>query len=379
MGQLTASQQARIHHNRTQALQKRQRREQEHDQPGKRRRVTSSTPWKISFDLAQLKKQASQNSCLHNVEPSKVIPTDIRYAIVLDFETTCWAKKEQKFPQEIIEFPAVLLDVAKFKCLREFHSFVKPQVHTQLSTFCKELTHIRQKQIDKAPPLSQVFPAFLGWLGVAKHDLNFSMLGEQQDSDVECQTKAIFVTWTDFDLLMCLRQELSLKKIGRPQCLNTWMDLKKVFRRYRGQITSPNLGVKTALDFFGRRFKGREHSGIVDARNTGRLLFCLLQRGVELKPTHEPVSEKQEKSQGVPETSRQSKNPYLKTKAIKKVDSSTKTEEHKKSKFRYEAKCEDCGRKLQAHQTLFGPRAGMKTYTCPRCLRILKKSKQKVT
>lgn len=33
----------------------------------------------------------------------------LSYVIIIDFESTCW--KEKKWAQEIIEFPAVLLDI----------------------------------------------------------------------------------------------------------------------------------------------------------------------------------------------------------------------------------------------------------------------------
>jgi inhibitor of KinA sporulation pathway (predicted exonuclease) len=51
----------------------------------------------------------------------------------------------------------------------EFRSFVRPVRNTQLSSFCTELTGIRQVDVDAAPPFTRVFDAFTDWL--RRHEL----------------------------------------------------------------------------------------------------------------------------------------------------------------------------------------------------------------
>jgi 3'-5' exoribonuclease 1 len=59
----------------------------------------------------------------------------------LDFEATCDQDSSFDYPNQIIEFPLVLLN-SKGDIVDEFHSFVKPT--EQLSQFCIELTGISQ-------------------------------------------------------------------------------------------------------------------------------------------------------------------------------------------------------------------------------------------
>ena len=66
------------------------------------------------------------------------------YLIVLDFESTCWENKASSAPPEVIEFPAVLVEVKSGKILQEFHHYVMPTEMPKLSEFCKKLTGISQ-------------------------------------------------------------------------------------------------------------------------------------------------------------------------------------------------------------------------------------------
>ena len=61
--------------------------------------------------------------------------------VVIDFEATCEEKNPANYKHEIIEFPAVLVDSKRpAKIVDIFHSFVRPEINTQLSDFCKTLT-----------------------------------------------------------------------------------------------------------------------------------------------------------------------------------------------------------------------------------------------
>jgi 3'-5' exoribonuclease 1 len=42
-----------------------------------------------------------------------MIEQDFEYIAVVDFEATCQQQQEKDFPNEIIEFPIVLIDVQK--------------------------------------------------------------------------------------------------------------------------------------------------------------------------------------------------------------------------------------------------------------------------
>jgi hypothetical protein len=61
------------------------------------------------------------------------------YYIVIDLECTCWADNTKKM-QEIIEFPAVLIDAKNKVIVDTFQEYVKPRIHPELSEFCIDFT-----------------------------------------------------------------------------------------------------------------------------------------------------------------------------------------------------------------------------------------------
>lgn len=65
----------------------------------------------------------------------------VSYVLVIDFESTCWqGVMFGKSDVEIIEFPAVLLNLATGVIEEQFHQFVMPTERPQLSDFCTNLT-----------------------------------------------------------------------------------------------------------------------------------------------------------------------------------------------------------------------------------------------
>ncbi len=64
---------------------------------------------------------------------------DLDYFLVLDLEATC-IKDMRINPQEIIEFPCLLLNADTHKEEQSFHRFVKPVYRPRLSPFCIKLT-----------------------------------------------------------------------------------------------------------------------------------------------------------------------------------------------------------------------------------------------
>ncbi|CAM9517219.1 unnamed protein product [Bubo scandiacus] len=172
------------------------------------------------------------------------------YLIVIDFEATCWRDAARGGP-EIIEFPAVLLNTSTGEIESEFHTYVQPQEHPILSEFCTELTGITQNQVDEGVPLN-----------ISK--------------------ACTFVTWTDWDLGVCLQYECKRKQLRKPDILNSWIDLKATYRAFYNRKPK---GLNGALQDLGIAFAGREHSGLDDSRNTARLAWRLICDGCVLKVT----------------------------------------------------------------------------------------------
>ncbi|GAA5843800.1 hypothetical protein JCM9279_000150 [Rhodotorula babjevae] len=112
-------------------------------------------------------------------------PNDQRFHsfLVFDVEATCehipepWGKLAFSYPNEIIEWPVVLLqwrrksrtassnspgDDDEWELVKtaEYHSFVKPVWAPKLSAFCTELTGITQADVDQAPTFAELCKRF---------------------------------------------------------------------------------------------------------------------------------------------------------------------------------------------------------------------------
>ncbi|NWI64497.1 ERI2 exoribonuclease, partial [Todus mexicanus] len=203
------------------------------------------------------------------------------YLIVLDFEATCWRDAGRRSP-EIIEFPAVLFNTSTGEIEAEFHTYVQPQEHPVLSEFCTELTGITQNQVDEGVPLNICLSQFLKWIQKIQKEKKI-LFGTDTPSNSSSEAKACtFVTWTDWDLGVCLQYECKRKQLRKPDIFNSWIDLKATYRAFYNRKPQ---GLSGALQDLGIAFAGREHSGLDDSRNTARLAWRLICDGCVLKVT----------------------------------------------------------------------------------------------
>ncbi|NWI88069.1 ERI2 exoribonuclease, partial [Pitta sordida] len=203
------------------------------------------------------------------------------FLVVLDFEATCWSERERR-GSEIIEFPAVLLNTSTGEIESEFHTYVQPQEHPILSKFCTELTGITQNQVDEGVPLNICLSKFMKWIQTIQKEKKIIFNTDSQ-SNLTSEAKACtFVTWTDWDLGVCLQYECKRKQLRKPDILNSWIDLKATYRAFYNRTPK---GLNGALQDLGIDFVGREHSGLDDSRNTARLAWRLICDGCVLKVT----------------------------------------------------------------------------------------------
>ncbi|NXU03628.1 ERI2 exoribonuclease, partial [Buphagus erythrorhynchus] len=203
------------------------------------------------------------------------------FLIVLDFEATCWGDRGQRGP-EIIEFPAVLLNTSTGVIESEFHMYVQPQEHPILSEFCTELTGITQNQVDEGVPLNICLSQFLKWIQKIQKEKKIIFSTDSQSNCTSEAKACAFVTWTDWDLGVCLHYECKRKQLHKPDILNSWIDLKATYRAFYNRKPK---GLNGALQDLGIVFEGREHSGLDDSRNTARLAWRLICDGCVLKIT----------------------------------------------------------------------------------------------
>ncbi|XP_055767416.1 ERI1 exoribonuclease 2-like [Salvelinus fontinalis] len=202
------------------------------------------------------------------------------YLIVIDFESTCW-RERNSYGQEIIEFPAVLLNTSTGEVESEFHTYVQPQEHPTLSDFCTELTGITQQQVEAGVPLHICLSRFSRWLQALEHQRGV-VFPRDQRAPVAEQRPCAFVTWSDWDLGVCLLYECKRKQLHKPAVLNSWIDLRATYRLFYNRKPK---GLNGALQDLGIQFSGREHSGLDDARNTAHLAWRMMRDGCVMKIT----------------------------------------------------------------------------------------------
>jgi inhibitor of KinA sporulation pathway (predicted exonuclease) len=190
---------------------------------------------------------------------------------VLDFEATC-EEGRRVCPQEIIEFPTVLLDARTMVAVGEFRTHVRPVRRPKLSSFCTSLTGITQHQVDAAPKFSEALRAHTAWLQAR----GLALDGSKGHSFA-------FVTCGDWDLRTMLPAQLALEHLGPVPChFRRWVNLKKIYAKSMGAWPSGMPGMLRGL---GLTLEGKHHSGIDDCRNIAKILKALNERGCLLQCT----------------------------------------------------------------------------------------------
>lgn len=185
------------------------------------------------------------------------------YWLVMDFEATC-EDKRRDWPNEIIEFPAIMIRASDGKTLGEFESFVKPTENPVLTSFCTSLTSIRQSDVENAPILSQVLTAFDQWV--------------QSFLILEKNPTILPIFCGDWDLNTCLPKECIRKQLCNlvPKYLGSWCNLKVSFE---STMKVKSGGMANMLKVLGIGLVGTHHRGIDDSRNIARILAALVGRG----------------------------------------------------------------------------------------------------
>jgi inhibitor of KinA sporulation pathway (predicted exonuclease) len=182
------------------------------------------------------------------------------YFCVIDFETTCW--KKNNIENEIIEFPSILVEYDNITStiLGNFHQYVKPTMHTELSDYCKKITGIKQITINHSKILHDVLHDHIEWL---RKITNFD-------------DKIIFVTCGDFDFQYQLTNELKIKNIIMDDIYKKYINIKDDFEKFYGTRAK---SMKHMLEYLGLPFIGKHHFGMNDTENITNILCQMIQEG----------------------------------------------------------------------------------------------------
>jgi 3'-5' exoribonuclease 1 len=179
--------------------------------------------------------------------------------VIFDLEATCFEDsrtddiKPFGFDNEIIEIGAVMLD-SEGNEISRFQSFAKPKLYPTLSNFCKELTTIKQEDVDSAEPLADVLINFINW----------------------CDG-ATLVSWGFYDKTQLSKD---LIKNDLEYLLDDIEDHKSLKHLYASWNNLPRkgVGVSRALKIEGLKFVGTPHRGIDDAINIANIFRKYIDR-----------------------------------------------------------------------------------------------------
>jgi inhibitor of KinA sporulation pathway (predicted exonuclease) len=175
------------------------------------------------------------------------------YFLIVDLEATCC--DQQTIPRhemETIEIGAVIVESSTLKTVDEFCTFIRPERHPQLTSFCQQLTSISQKDVDAATNFPKAILAFKDWL--------------YQYSNF------VFCSWGDYDkhqLLQDSQFHSSPMPIGAEH-----INIKRLFSKSQG--LTKKYGMAGALKLAEMELEGTHHRGIDDARNMARLMPFIL-------------------------------------------------------------------------------------------------------
>lgn len=187
-----------------------------------------------------------KNNLIRNVQNSE---QRFKYLLILDFEATC-----EKFikinPQELIEFPCIVVSTQDWQIKDVFHEYVKPKFHPNLTPFCSELTGIVQEMVDDKAYFPEIMKKFNSWIEKGKY--------------FEEKNKSAFVTCGEWDLKVMIPSQCATEKLTVPDYFSEWINLKIVFCNVMKVYPHGIIDMLVRLNI---PQIGRLHSGIDDVKN----------------------------------------------------------------------------------------------------------------
>ncbi|KAL3994485.1 Exonuclease family protein [Acanthocheilonema viteae] len=220
---------------------------------------------------------------IKNAEPLRnKTETFYDYFVVIDFECTCEADLYD-YNHEIIEFPAVLVDIRKKEIVDVFHSYVRPVVNPQLSEFCSSFTGITQEMVDKSLPFIDVLDSFRAWMQLHR-------LGQKD-------VRYAFVTDGPWDIakffqMQCIQSNLS----AVPHDFRFYINIRRSFaNKYCKRHSTQKINLDGMLTSLNMKFEGRQHSGLDDSKNIARIVIKMLEDRSELRVNEKLVRIKEGK------------------------------------------------------------------------------------
>ena len=179
----------------------------------------------------------------------------MRVYVVIDEEMCAVQKgykwKDYPYLHEIIQIGAVMMN-EDFEMIDSFSTFVLPK-YGRIDHFVQNLTGINEKQIKDAPDLQGALRNMISWIG---------------------DKEPVFYAWSESDYSQ-LSKEITAKGLDPEEMAifldkDLWIDYQKIAGE---RFQKPwKLPLEEALGLAEVELEGRQHDGLVDAKNTARLI-----------------------------------------------------------------------------------------------------------
>lgn len=173
--------------------------------------------------------------------------------VIFDLEATCWEKRGSH-KSEIIEIGAVRIARNTGTVMDRFTMFLKPRENPILSDFCKELTSIRQEDVDLGYDFVPAMFQFNKWLN------------EYNDEYI--------MSWGYYDKNQILRESTDKNDDSssmielETKLVDKHLNMKNQFAH---MYNVRRCGLAKALKILKLNFEGTHHRGIDDSINMGRI------------------------------------------------------------------------------------------------------------
>ena len=181
-----------------------------------------------------------------------------RNFLVADFEFTTYKGvygRPRAFFPEIIEAGSVLLDPPNYEFAKPYQTFVKPQNYPRLTEECKNITLIKQQDVDGGITFEAMLEALCAFY---QPGITFFAAWGNADRDV--------ITTA------CLRYKLTC-----PFCWNDYIDLAEEYKLFYSFERCHSL--KNALEERQISQQGLSHLALDDAINAAQVMLRMLEDG----------------------------------------------------------------------------------------------------
>ncbi|MAF59754.1 MAG: 3'-5' exonuclease [Candidatus Pacebacteria bacterium] len=169
--------------------------------------------------------------------------------VILDLEITTWEGAIQRRwsgegeHMEVIQMGAAKVETDNFETLDTFNCFVRPRVNPILSEYCKELTGIKQEQVDSAEEFPVFIKEFAEWCG----DLSLYCYGKIKKIPTMLDREAII-------------ENSKLASISSPFTEDKFNNINLIFHKHGYNVRQSG----STPEAFGLKLQNRPHNAMND-------------------------------------------------------------------------------------------------------------------